>query len=154
MREMKNLSLNSLRDNEIPIYPIRTASKLIGISVHTLRMYEIKGLIIPHKSQGNQRLYSANDIRRIESFRNDIKKRKISINGILTILSMLPCHLIINCSEKDRENCEAFHEIEKPCWTYKHSKNICGTIDCRECEVYKNNYDCESTMNTIIGRYK
>ena len=154
MRKMTNLSVNSLHDYEMPIYPIRTAAKLIGISVHTLRMYEIKGLIIPHKSSGNQRLYSANDIRRIESFRRDLKKRKISINGVLTIVSMLPCHLIINCSEKDRENCKAFHEIKNPCWTYKHSKNICGSIDCRECEVYKNNYDCESTMDTIIKKLK
>ncbi|GBD91360.1 putative heat shock protein HspR [bacterium BMS3Abin04] len=154
MREVINFTGNNFYTNEEAVLPIRTAAKMIGISIPTLRMYEREGLIIPHKSPGNQRLYSANDIRRIERFRRDIKKRKISINGVLTILSMLPCQLIINCSEKDRENCEAFHEIKNPCWTYKHSNNICGNIDCRECEIYKNNYDCESTMDTIIARYK
>ncbi len=39
---MENKSLNK---NE-PIYPIGVASKLLGISVHTLRMYEKEGLII------------------------------------------------------------------------------------------------------------
>uniref|UniRef100_UPI003296ABC7 hypothetical protein n=1 Tax=Salmonella enterica TaxID=28901 RepID=UPI003296ABC7 len=79
---------------------------------------------------------------------------RISINGIRAIASMIPCYKIINCSEEDRKNCEAFHENTKPCWSNKHRKNICEKIDCRECEVYKNNYDYESTMSTIKANYK
>jgi hypothetical protein len=50
----KNIKLNTtvmsiqLPLNE-PLFPIRTAAKLLNISVHTLRMYEKEGLIIPFK---------------------------------------------------------------------------------------------------------
>ena len=154
MEEVQKSTENNLLPNEQPILPIRSAAKIIGISIHTLRMYEREGLIIPHKSQGNQRLYSYNDIERIQSIGKYIRERKISINGIRAIASMIPCYKIINCSEEDRKNCEAFHENKKPCWSYKHRNNICEKIDCRECEVYKNNYDYESTMDTIKANYK
>ena len=62
---------------------------------------------------------------------------------------MIPCYRIINCSEKDRSNCEAYHENNKPCWDYKHKNNICENIDCRECDVYKNYYDFISTKNIL-----
>jgi MerR family transcriptional regulator/heat shock protein HspR len=135
--------------SEETIFPIRTAAKLLGISIHTLRMYEREGLIIPFKTSGNQRLYSYNDIERIVSIRKNIKESKISINGLRAITSMVPCFRIINCSQDDRKNCEAYHEGIKPCWTYKHKNNICENIDCRECDVYKNNYDFISTKNTL-----
>ena len=122
---------------------------MLGISIHSLRMYERKGLIIPFKSLGNQRLYSYNDIERILSIRKNIKERKISINGIRAIASMIPCYKIINCSEEDRKNCEAYHESNKPCWEYEHKNNICENIDCRECDVYKNNYDFLNTKNML-----
>ena len=71
---------------EEPIYPIRTAAKLLNISVHTLRMYEKENLILPFKKSTNHRLYSKSDIERIECIRNAIKEDKISINGIKFIL--------------------------------------------------------------------
>ena len=135
--------------NDQPVYTISIAAKLLGISISTLRMYEKEGLIIPHKSQGNQRLYSYNDIGRIASIRKNIKEGRISINGIRAIFSIIPCYKIISCSEADRENCKAYHEGIKSCWAYKHKNNTCEKIDCRECDVYKNNYDFISAKNTI-----
>ena len=41
-----------------PKYTISSAATLLGISVHTLRMYEREGLIIPFKKESGQRLYS------------------------------------------------------------------------------------------------
>ena len=77
--------------NDTPIFPIRTAAKLLNISVHTLRMYEREGLIIPYKSPGNQRLFSNTDISRITRFRKDMKDNKISINGLRALTSLVPC---------------------------------------------------------------
>ena len=56
---MKNM--NQEINTNTPIYPIRTAAKMLGISIPTLRMYEKEGLIIPHKTDGNQRIYSEDD---------------------------------------------------------------------------------------------
>ncbi|MDE3059313.1 MAG: MerR family transcriptional regulator, partial [Bacteroidota bacterium] len=45
------------------------AAQLVGISVHTLRMYEIEGLIIPFKKDSGQRLYSDLDVERLKCLR-------------------------------------------------------------------------------------
>jgi MerR family transcriptional regulator/heat shock protein HspR len=145
---VNNGNYNMINDFE-PIYPIRTAAKLLGISIPTLRMYEKEGLIIPYKSDGNQRLYSFNDIQRIRDIRKDINENKISINGLRAIASLIPCWQIKNCDYSERENCQAYKEQLKPCWLYKHSGNICENNDCRECEVYLYNSDFEKIRDTI-----
>ena len=72
-----------------PVFPISTAAKLLNISVHTLRMYEREGLLLPYKKTSKQRLYSKSDIERVECIRKTINEDKISINGIKTIFSFL-----------------------------------------------------------------
>lgn len=132
-----------------PIYTISNAAKLLGISVHTLRMYEREGLIIPFKKESNQRLYSDRDLDRINCIRSTINDDKINIEGIRRILSLIPCWAIINCSEQDRENCEAYSDFHKPCWMVNHKNNICEGKDCRECEVYKSFGTCSSIKNKL-----
>jgi len=143
-------------NKEEPIFPIRTAAKLLDISVHTLRMYEKEGLIIPFKKDTNQRLYSQKDIERIECVRKAIRDQKISINGIKMIFSLLPCWEIMGCSKTDRENCKAYEGHHEPCWTYNHPNTTCANRDCRECEVYKNLSNCteikEKLKELIKGR--
>ena len=132
-----------------PIFTISTAAKMLKVSVHTLRMYEREGLIIPHKSESNQRLYSQSDIERIECIRKTIRDKKISINGIKTIFSMIPCWQILGCSEDDRNNCKAYAGYHEPCWTYNHPSTTCDERDCRECEVYKSLGNCDSIKDKI-----
>jgi len=62
-----------------PKYTISNAAKLMGISVHTLRMYEREGLIIPFKKESNQRLYSDRDLERVKCIRKTINDDKIHI---------------------------------------------------------------------------
>ena len=134
---------------EEPIYPIRTAAKLLNISVHTLRMYEKENLILPFKKSSSHRLYSKSDIERIECIRNAINESKISINGIKFILSMMPCWEVINCSQKDRNRCNAFLKHEDACWASKGAETICAKKECRECEVYIKYGDCGSIKEYI-----
>jgi len=58
------MSQNVIFDDK-PVFSISIAAQLLGISVHTLRMYEREGLIIPFKTRTNRRLFSENDIERI-----------------------------------------------------------------------------------------
>lgn len=132
-----------------PIYPIRTAAQMLGISVPTLRMYEKEGLIIPHKTDGNQRIYSDADLERIRCIRKAINESKISINGIKTIYSLIPCWEVIKCSEEDRKICNAFKSNEQPCWTYNHPNTTCEHRDCNDCEVYSDYSQCGSIKNLI-----
>ena len=142
-----NIELN---DPEIPLYPISTAARILNISVHTLRSYEKEGLIIPFRKATGHRLYSRADIERIKCIRESINRKKISIEGIKTIYSLIPCWSIINCAEEDRKNCEAFTNHSNPCWSFSHRENICSGSDCRECVVYKNFSDCQSIKENIV----
>lgn len=132
-----------------PIFPISTAAKLLNISVHTLRMYEREGLIIPYKKESHQRLYSKADIERIECIRRTINESKISINGIKAMYSLIPCWDILKCSDEERKNCKAFNEHLKPCWTYAHENNTCKNNDCRECVVYHKYSQCGEIKELI-----
>ena len=139
---MKNFSLN-------PVYTISTAAKLLEVSVHTLRMYEREGLIIPFKSEGNQRRYSDMDLERIRCIRKAINEDKIGIEGIRRILALIPCWALVNCSSKERLNCEAFNTYDKPCWTYIHKNNVCENRECFDCEVYNSFGDCGSIKEKL-----
>jgi MerR family transcriptional regulator/heat shock protein HspR len=142
-------------NKEEPVFTISIAAKLLGISIPTLRMYENEGLIIPSKSKSNQRKYSQADLERIQCIRDGISKKKISINGIKNIYSLIPCWEIVNCSMKNRLNCEAYNGAGLPCWTYNHSKNTCENRNCRECEVYKEYSECgkiKNLLKNIVGK--
>lgn len=138
--------------NNEPIYPIRTAAKLLNISVHTLRMYEKENLFIPYKKSSSHRLYSQSDIKRIECIRSAINDSKISISGIKTIYSMMPCWEIISCSKEDRSRCSAYLTHSGPCWSMKGEATVCASKDCRNCSVYKDYGECESIKNFIRNK--
>jgi MerR family transcriptional regulator/heat shock protein HspR len=132
-----------------PVYTISTAARLLGISIPTLRMYENEGLIIPFKKSSKHRLYSEMDLERIRCLRRAINGNKVGIESIRRMLAIIPCWAIIECSEKDRKNCEAFTSYDKPCWMHNHKDNICKDRDCRECEVYNSFSDCSSLKEKL-----
>lgn len=127
---------------DTPLYPIGTAARMLGVSIHTLRMYERKGLIIPHHAQSNQRLYTDRDIERLHCIRNAINVDKISIEGIRRVLSLVPCWLIINCPESQRTGCTAFAGQMDPCWQSRKKGEHCLPLDCRACRVYTEFGEC------------
>lgn len=136
-------------NSKTPLFPISTAAELLGISVHTLRMYEREGLIVPFKKDTNQRRYSRADIERVECIRRAINEDKISIEGIKRMLALIPCWKIIKCSKKERENCDAYKKMDKPCWAYKLEDNVCASLNCTECEVYNTFVNCSSIKDFI-----
>src|SRR3989304_5728011 len=101
--QIKMIETNNFEE---PLFPISITAKLLGISVHILRMYERENLIIPFKKKTNHRLYSKADIERISCIRRAINEYKISIAGIKTIYSLIPCWQIVKCSDEDRKNCD------------------------------------------------
>jgi MerR family transcriptional regulator, heat shock protein HspR len=144
--------LEQVNNFELPLYPISSAAKILGISVHTLRMYEKEGLILPFKKESSHRLYSESDIQRLLCIRNAINISKISIAGIKAIYSLIPCWEITNCSKEDRKDCEAFNSHSKPCWTFKHFENICYNKECRNCQVYKNYTECGAVKELLTSK--
>ncbi len=136
-------------NEDTPLYSISTAAELLNISVHTLRMYEREGLILPHKKESGHRLYSQSDIDRIKCIRMAINEKKFSIAAIKTMYSMIPCWEIIHCPPKEMASCLAYNGHSNPCWLYMHKDNICEKLNCMECTVYKEYSDCEKIKNGI-----
>jgi MerR family transcriptional regulator, heat shock protein HspR len=73
--------------NEQANYVISVAAELAGVHPQTLRVYERKGLVQPHRTQGNSRRYSEQDIdllRRIQELTED----GINLAGVTRILEL------------------------------------------------------------------
>jgi MerR family transcriptional regulator/heat shock protein HspR len=129
---------------DTPLFSIGSAARILGISVHTMRMYERRGLIVPYKTETKQRRYSETDIDRLRCIRGAINVEKISIEGIRRVLSLIPCWAIVHCGETDRQECPAYNGHSEPCWATKCRAAFCRDRDCRSCEVYTNFADCQS----------
>ena len=132
-----------------PVYSIGAVARMLEVSVETLRLYDRKGLIIVHKSRGNQREYTPSDVERLRCIRSAINEHKISIEGIRHIHSMIPCWGYVNCAMEQRLTCPAYNTPEAGCWTYKHRDNACKERYCRECRVYQLSCDCKTIKHLV-----
>jgi DNA-binding transcriptional MerR regulator/quercetin dioxygenase-like cupin family protein len=75
------------------LYPIGEASRLVGVSSGTLRSWERRGLITPHRSRAGYRLYSREDIRRLTRVRRMRHAMGVNPAGIAMILTASPPRL-------------------------------------------------------------
>jgi MerR family transcriptional regulator/heat shock protein HspR len=69
-------------------FTISVVSRMFGIHPQTLRLYEREGLIRPCRSQGNTRLYSREDVERIEKILNLTRDLGVNLAGVEVIFSM------------------------------------------------------------------
>jgi MerR family transcriptional regulator/heat shock protein HspR len=69
-------------------YHISSVAKMYSIHPQTLRLYEREGLITPSRSQGNTRLYSTEDLKRLELVLNLIRDLGVNLAGVEVILNM------------------------------------------------------------------
>ncbi len=144
-----NFEFDDNIDADSPIYQIGKVAELLNISVHTLRLYENEGLVIPFKKDSKHRLYSQNDIKRLICIRNSITQKKYSIAAIKALYSMIPCWSLKKCELSERNKCEAYSGTLTPCWTVLNPSKPCDSEDCRVCPVYKTHYNCDSIKTTI-----
>ncbi|MBL6990808.1 MAG: MerR family transcriptional regulator [Bacteriovoracaceae bacterium] len=122
---------------------------MINVSVHTLRLYESSGLIIPQRTESKRRLYSRNDIKRLGLIRYLIEEKGLNLAGIKLLLSLIPCWKIRKCSSKDQKKCDAFKTMKEPCWIVKNKCDLCAADDCRECPVYKKSASLDEVKKLI-----
>jgi MerR family transcriptional regulator/heat shock protein HspR len=139
-------------DPDFPVYSIGSAARILGISVHTLRMYEREGLILPSKSAANQRRYSPSDIERIRCIREAINDHGLNIAGIRSIHALLPCWSLKECEDSVRRSCPAYSGRFGGCWTYKEIGCACASNDCRLCQVYQAAADCSRIKQFIAAQ--
>ena len=144
---------NSSVESTTPVYTLSTSSTLSGIPVHSIRQYIDKGLIIPFKKESNRNLFSLVDILRLKYIHKLLNEYGLNIAGISTLLALIPCWAIRECSAEEREKCQAYHSDVNPCWVASEKGTLCKNTNCRECEVYRivENYpDVKSFLKTLI----
>jgi MerR family transcriptional regulator/heat shock protein HspR len=85
------------KDNAL--YVISIAAELAGVHPQTLRVYERKGLVQPHRTEGNTRRYSEEDItrlRRIQALTNE----GLNLAGVMRVIEL----------EQEIERMKAHHQ--------------------------------------------
>jgi len=69
-------------------YHISSVARMYNIHPQTLRLYEREGLLKPSRSEGNTRLYSQEDLERLEVILNLIRDLGVNLAGVEVILNM------------------------------------------------------------------
>ena len=67
---------------------ISAVAEMYNIHPQTLRLYEREGLLIPSRSNGNTRLYTQDDLERLETILNLTRDLGVNLAGIEIILNM------------------------------------------------------------------
>jgi len=70
------------------LYMISIVSEMLGIHPQTLRLYEREGFIKPKRSGGNTRLYSEEDVEKLEMVLRLTRELGVNLAGVDVILSM------------------------------------------------------------------
>jgi MerR family transcriptional regulator/heat shock protein HspR len=69
------------------MYVISIAAELAGVHPQTLRVYERKGLVSPHRTEGNTRRYSERDITRLRRIQ-ELTQEGINLAGVMRIMEL------------------------------------------------------------------
>src|SRR6476469_5396428 len=69
-------------------YMISSVAEMYDIHPQTLRLYEREGLLKPSRTDGNTRLYTEEDLQRLEFILNLARDLGVNIAGIAIILQM------------------------------------------------------------------
>jgi len=70
------------------LYMISVVSEMLGLHPQTLRLYEREGFIKPKRSVGNTRLYSEEDVEKLEMILRLTRELGVNLAGVEVILSM------------------------------------------------------------------
>ena len=69
-------------------FSISAVAKMFSVHQQTIRLYEKEGLISPKRSEGNTRLFSEDDVNRLEEIINLTHKMGINLAGVEMILRL------------------------------------------------------------------
>jgi MerR family transcriptional regulator/heat shock protein HspR len=77
-----------MASREQRLFMISVVSEMLGIHPQTLRLYEREGFIKPKRSVGNTRLYSEEDVEKLEMILRLTRELGVNLAGVEVILSM------------------------------------------------------------------
>lgn len=72
-----------------PCFVISVAAQIVGVRTQTLRYYERLGLIKPHRTSGNQRVFSRRDVERVRRLRSLMDDLGVNLAGVEVVMKLL-----------------------------------------------------------------
>ena len=81
--------MNEMLGHDEPCFVISVAARIVGVQTQTLRYYERLGLVEPHRTQGNQRVYSRRDVERVRRMRSLIDDLGVNLAGVEVVMRLL-----------------------------------------------------------------
>ena len=95
MRRVQNVSrlVSGLEDPQTvkltdALYVISVAARLVELHPTTLRKYERVGFLEPSRTPGRTRLYSSDDIRRLQQIKRLVEDREMNLAGVQMALDL------------------------------------------------------------------
>ncbi|WP_434176871.1 heat shock protein transcriptional repressor HspR [Brachybacterium conglomeratum] len=79
---------SSRLDDRAPVFAISVAAELSGMHPQTLRQYDRLGLVVPQRTRGRGRRYSARDVMRLRGIQAMSQDQGINLAGIKRILEL------------------------------------------------------------------
>lgn len=76
------------RDPKVGCYMIGVVATRYEIHPQTLRLYEREGLLLPSRTEGKTRLYSEEDIERLEFILNLTRDLGVNLAGVEVVLNL------------------------------------------------------------------
>ncbi len=103
---------------KVKTYTISVVAKLYEVHPQTLRLYEREGLIEPSRSKGNTRLFTDEDLERLEIILSLTRELGVNLAGVEIILNMR------NKMNEMQKEFERFFEYLKT-----HADEISGQVN-------------------------
>ncbi len=84
----RTTSVETRIDRDRGVFMISVAAELADMHPQTLRMYEARGLIQPQRSPKNTRLYSQEDVERLQRIQEMTAEQGLNLAGVETVLEL------------------------------------------------------------------
>jgi MerR family transcriptional regulator, heat shock protein HspR len=97
-------------------YMISVVAEMYDIHPQTLRLYEREGLLKPSRSEGNTRLYTEEDLKRLEFILSLARDLGVNIAGIGIILNMRE-----RIEHMQQQMQEFVQYVQQEVWTRAHA---------------------------------
>ncbi len=138
------------QDIDDPVMSIGVLAEKVGLSVSAVRKYESEGLIIAHRTASGHRLFSHEDISRVEHVHHMIQDLGLNVEGIRRMQALLPCWDLLPCDSEVRASCPAHNEGTRPCWMIKGLDCAPQGNECRRCTVYRFGSLCTEEIKSLM----
>jgi MerR family transcriptional regulator/heat shock protein HspR len=87
-RESRQVPTTRAAARSDALYVISVAARLVELHPTTLRKYERVGFLEPSRTPGRTRLYSRQDIRRLQQIKRLVEEREINLAGVQMALDL------------------------------------------------------------------